>query len=207
VLFDNGSTVILDNGWPSLSASAGVYAHDILFQDPSADAGANLTVKYSFVVSGPAPGSVPVYVIASGSVTGLAPVDEFVLSHIVLSNIGNQQVVTDIASPTQGLWNISGYYNLAVGQIYTVTLAVSVEASVGCTDGSLCIADSTATVDPMIYIDPSFASASDYTIVFSDGINVGSIPGAVPEPSTWAMMLLGFAGLGFAFRRSPIACT
>jgi hypothetical protein len=25
---------------------------------------------------------------------------------------------------------------------------------------------------------------------------------AVPEPSTWAMMLLGFVGLGFAFRRS-----
>jgi hypothetical protein len=25
---------------------------------------------------------------------------------------------------------------------------------------------------------------------------------AVPEPATWAMMLLGFAGLGFAFRRS-----
>jgi hypothetical protein len=25
---------------------------------------------------------------------------------------------------------------------------------------------------------------------------------AVPEPSTWAMMLLGFAGLGFAFRRT-----
>jgi PEP-CTERM motif len=24
----------------------------------------------------------------------------------------------------------------------------------------------------------------------------------VPEPSTWAMMLLGFAGLGFAFRQS-----
>jgi PEP-CTERM motif len=27
-------------------------------------------------------------------------------------------------------------------------------------------------------------------------------PGAVPEPSTWALMLLGFAGLGFAFRQS-----
>jgi hypothetical protein len=25
---------------------------------------------------------------------------------------------------------------------------------------------------------------------------------AVPEPSTWAMMLIGFAGLGFAFHRS-----
>jgi CHRD domain/PEP-CTERM motif len=36
--------------------------------------------------------------------------------------------------------------------------------------------------------------------------------GAVPEPSTWAMMLLGFAGLGFAFRAitarggSPAGC-
>jgi hypothetical protein len=28
---------------------------------------------------------------------------------------------------------------------------------------------------------------------------------AVPEPSTWAMMLLGFAGLGFAFRRSRVS--
>ena len=26
--------------------------------------------------------------------------------------------------------------------------------------------------------------------------------GAVPEPATWAMMLLGFAGIGFAMRRS-----
>ena len=32
-------------------------------------------------------------------------------------------------------------------------------------------------------------------------LNVNLHPG-VPEPSTWAMMLLGFAGLGFAFRRS-----
>jgi PEP-CTERM motif len=29
------------------------------------------------------------------------------------------------------------------------------------------------------------------------------VSGAVPEPSTWAMMLLGFAGLGFvAYRRT-----
>jgi hypothetical protein len=33
----------------------------------------------------------------------------------------------------------------------------------------------------------------------NDGVPV--VPG-VPEPSTWAMMLLGFAGLGFAFRQS-----
>jgi hypothetical protein len=33
------------------------------------------------------------------------------------------------------------------------------------------------------------------------GLLGGSIS-AVPEPSTWAMMLIGFAGLGFAFRQS-----
>jgi hypothetical protein len=31
--------------------------------------------------------------------------------------------------------------------------------------------------------------------------DVDPVPG-VPEPSTWAMMLLGFIGLGFAFRKS-----
>jgi choice-of-anchor A domain-containing protein len=34
----------------------------------------------------------------------------------------------------------------------------------------------------------------------------GTVPGAVPEPSTWAMMSLGFAGLGFlGFRRRSTA--
>jgi hypothetical protein len=33
----------------------------------------------------------------------------------------------------------------------------------------------------------------------AESVTVGS---SVPEPSTWAMMLLGFAGLGFAFKQS-----
>jgi PEP-CTERM motif len=39
-----------------------------------------------------------------------------------------------------------------------------------------------------------FVDANDNTI--------GFISSSVPEPGTWAMMLLGFAGLGFAFRKS-----
>jgi hypothetical protein len=42
-----------------------------------------------------------------------------------------------------------------------------------------------------------FVDANDNTIGF-----ISPAISAVPEPSTWAMMLLGFAGLGFAFRQS-----
>jgi hypothetical protein len=35
-----------------------------------------------------------------------------------------------------------------------------------------------------------------------DQPRISGITAAVPEPSTWAMMLIGFAGLGFAFRQS-----
>jgi hypothetical protein len=35
-----------------------------------------------------------------------------------------------------------------------------------------------------------------------EGDGVFALGGAVPEPSTWAMMLLGFAGLGLAGYRS-----
>ncbi len=36
---------------------------------------------------------------------------------------------------------------------------------------------------------------------YSGTLNVARVSGAVPEPATWAMMLLGFAGVGFAMRR------
>jgi hypothetical protein len=44
-----------------------------------------------------------------------------------------------------------------------------------------------------------------YINIHTTGDPGGEIRGflsAVPEPSTWAMMLIGFAGLGFAFRQS-----
>ena len=43
------------------------------------------------------------------------------------------------------------------------------------------------------FVDPSFAMFLTLP---------PSTVSTVPEPSTWAMMLLGFAGLGFAFRQS-----
>jgi hypothetical protein len=38
---------------------------------------------------------------------------------------------------------------------------------------------------------------------YSGTLNVQPVRGAVPEPATWAMMLVGFAGMGLAMRRRP----
>jgi hypothetical protein len=61
---------------------------------------------------------------------------------------------------------------------------------------------------------PSWECASSYSCYVPAGgptryISSGSAVGTIPEPSTWAMMLLGFAGLGIsgyrASRRTAVA--
>jgi hypothetical protein len=58
-------------------------------------------------------------------------------------------------------------------------------------------AEGGASADPTFVIDEPGYSA--YTI---EGVPAGPAAVATPEPATWAMMLIGFAGLGFAgYRR------
>jgi PEP-CTERM motif len=69
--------------------------------------------------------------------------------------------------------------------------------------------DSTsAYVDPYFSIDPSNADPGAYSILTSPGIGDSPSTGVAgtPEPSTWAMMLLGFAGLALGgYRRAKAA--
>jgi hypothetical protein len=60
-----------------------------------------------------------------------------------------------------------------------------------------------AAADPTFEIDdPAFA---DYTI---EGVPAGPAAAAAPEPATWAIMLIGFAGLGvFSYRRTRVAAS
>jgi hypothetical protein len=54
-------------------------------------------------------------------------------------------------------------------------------------------------------LETALVMGETYINIHTTGNPGGEIRGflaAVPEPSTWAMMLIGFAGLGFAFRRS-----
>jgi len=76
------------------------------------------------------------------------------------------------------------------------------------TFGSLAVAESFFR-DDVIDLGLDFGANIDltfgYTLIADGPGGFGfdfAIGGAVPEPSTWAMMLVGFAGLGFAGHRS-----
>ena len=75
------------------------------------------------------------------------------------------------------------------GDVGSTTLSIFLIAQEGSAQGF---------IDPVITIDPTFADASRYHIIFADG--VGNPGGAVPEPATWAMMLAGFGGVGGMMR-------
>lgn len=88
-------------------------------------------------------------------------------------------------------------------ELGVLSLAVTPSGGPGC--------DGTASYCPFTPTGIAFAGTAE-SVVFSgtadyiafDNITLGaSVPtGAVPEPSTWAMMVLGFAGLGFlTYRR------
>jgi hypothetical protein len=135
-------------------------------------------LRYYFEATGPA-GNLLINVNASGSTSPLgAGEDAFIVQPYQSSAAG-----PFIESPTQGAWTISQEGSFVANAIYQVSLQVEVENG-----GS-------AYIDPTFTIDPAYAS--NYSLTFSAGIASG-----VPEQSTWAMMLLGFAGIGFmAYRR------
>jgi hypothetical protein len=84
-------------------------------------------------------------------------------------------------------------FDVTAGDQYTIDLTASITEFVGCAG---CGAVGHAHIDPYLQIDPTFAQADEFNLVISEG--VPNVPVAAPELSTWAMMLLGFAGLGCA---------
>lgn len=156
-----------------------------------------LNLIYYFEIIGPDTSSIPVFVNASGSVggetTGGGNIGSF-QSTLVIEG-PNVSITKTVGAP--GLWTLNGSYGFQSNQLYSVHMIAEGAAGVGIIAGT---ASFFAQVDPIFTIDPTFLNSADYSIVFSPGI--GNEVGAVPEPSTWAMMILGFAGVGFmAYRR------
>jgi hypothetical protein len=71
-----------------------------------------------------------------------------------------------------------------------------------CRDLSHPMTPTCSTPDTFFYFFNSHPSDAAHHIVGNELFTeVLGLPAPVPEPSTWAMMFLGFAGLGFASYR------
>lgn len=90
-------------------------------------------------------------------------------------------------------------FTLTKGAIYNIQLSLFADANtLGIGGGS---DTQFAFIDPIISLDPAFGNQGTLDLSFSRGVGNTAVDG-VPEPSTWAMMILGFSGVGFmAYRR------
>jgi uncharacterized protein (TIGR03118 family) len=105
--------------------------------------------------------------------------------------------------------------DLLVGNFSGINLGISVfDPITGTFEGTIPInpgSGNTSFLWALTFGTGLGAGGDPNTLYFTDGLNserdglfgaISAVPSAVPEPSTWAMMLIGFAGLGFAFRQS-----
>jgi hypothetical protein len=89
----------------------------------------------------------------------------------------------------------AAFMNVPTGSLIEITMYAVTDAEPATNpDGPQ---SASAYLDPYFSIDPSTPNADQYSILTSPGIG-NALPSAIPEPATWAMMLIAFAGLGFA---------
>lgn len=120
---------------------------------------------------------------------------------------------TVYTSPTtSGLVLHPGYPFSNVGGITGDTMISSVQDLLGVTLSTFSFdVYEASTINPIVISNLVNSSAGpDVTGIVSgpsgNAVIVGSLPSTVPEPSTWSMMIFGFAGLGFmAYRRRNTA--
>jgi hypothetical protein len=171
----------------SITASASGYAN------------AQATIIYQFQVVGPASQAIPLGLLANASLASTFGG----LGGIYL-NVGgpNVAISDEIYHENGSIYSLSGTgatpgfdpaaftlthsFSVVANSLYD--LQIYAQAGSGAATGY-------AFIDPFLFFDPSFQLANQYTIQVTPG--VGNANPAVPEPSTWAMMILGFAGLGY----------
>jgi PEP-CTERM motif len=129
----------------------------------------------------------------------------------------NSLTITEIPGPYTDVFYNADPFN---GPVFTVLSGNSFGSVIGVVENlPHCVPCNPVTafvLGDSVYINWEGAGGHEVgdsiTVFFSVGgpVNaspsVGNLVNAVPEPSTWAMMLIGFAGLGFVANRRQRRC-
>jgi PEP-CTERM motif len=188
----SGSASIIPS--PAISVSASI-------QNGGNQAIAYQSFSYYFAVSSSVDTTVPVIFTATGMVSPSSTTANVADLEVNSVPGGSLLFLTSACqSAPGGCASRINQPSFAIAQqiMVSTNVAYEVQEDVYALAQSSYQTSSTSTIDPVI----SFAPGVDTTgLTFEFSENVGNVA-AVPEPSTWAMMLLGFAGIGFmAYRR------
>ena len=174
---------------------------------------AQVTVSYGFEVVDPKVGAQPVAMytkstglaLATGqsSASGFFEVEQTSpISGIAAKVVLNLPVCNGEGCPVGELpyYNVDQPMSMLTNTPYLIILSATAGAANAISAEPAFSGSSSVSIDPYFYLDPSIADPQDYSLLFSPGIinSPSNVAGGVPEPSTWAMMVIGFVGLGFA---------
>lgn len=120
-----------------------------------------------------------------------------------LTNISNANQLVSISGGTVtngegGTFSIDIHYsNGSTSQIFSTLLSNNVAFNLTSVPLE---SFTTGTINGLVFNLPAFSALS---IPSGTNFTFNTVSGAVPEPASWAMMLMGFGAIGYAFRRRP----
>lgn len=169
------------------------------------DLAAHSQLDYIFTLDGPDSNAlIPVLVNAVGSASGNSlygsTIAGFSLSTLTWHDPNDYfriDAYTAISAPSSS-FDVDQLVYLKVGLTYDLRLSAVAEVGRGSVRPDYHFAEAIAQVDPTFTIQGDFAK--DYYFVGLPASAIGGVA-AVPEPASWAMMVVGFGLVGSAVRR------
>jgi hypothetical protein len=146
--------------------------------------------------------------ITTDGATGTIDPTDFVAWDLMLSGPGSTVTITSNDTPhavygsgvdiTADATQISFNFSASDGGFLVFQQTMNSGQTYWCVNSNNSTCNDNESVVPQGFLDPSaqFATRTGNQVI-------ASAAGAAPEPATWALMLMGFAGLGYAgFRQS-----
>jgi hypothetical protein len=168
----------------------------------SEDIGANssIGIVYYFMFVGPAGGTVDYHWSGSGSTSifgGGAAFANLYKNSVPQGNACSSSVVG-------GCGAIGDDFDFNIELSAPANTAQMVEIQLSGSTAGFGGGPYTATIDPLVTIDAN-SVAEGYSLELSPNVTQDSVAPSVPEPSTWAMLLAGFAALAYRAQRRGAA--